>query len=35
MQRKWTAKILAFVMALIGVVLAVGGAYLLLLGGSP
>ena len=35
MQRKWTATILALVMALIGIVLAVGGAYLVFLGGSP
>ena len=35
MKRSWPATILAFVMALIGIVLAVGGAWLLVLGGSP
>ncbi len=35
MKRSWPATILAFVMALIGIVLAIGGAWLLILGGSP
>lgn len=35
MERSWPAVILALVTALIGMVLAVGGAWLLLLGGSP
>ena len=35
MRGGWAAIILAFVMALIGIVLTVGGAWLLILGGSP
>ena len=35
MIRSLVATILAFVMALIGIVLAIGGAWLLILGGSP
>src|SRR5206468_4535524 len=35
MKRNWAAAALAFVMALIGIVLAIGGAWLLILGGSP
>lgn len=35
MQHKWAAVILALVMALIGIVLTIGGAYLVSLGGSP
>ena len=35
MQRKWAAAILALVIALIGIVLTIGGAYLVSLGGSP
>ena len=35
MKRSWPATILAFVMALIGIVLTIGGAWLLILGGSP
>src|SRR5437763_6807078 len=35
MKRSWAATILAFVMALIGIILTLGGAWLLLLGGSP
>ena len=35
MRRSWAAMILAFVMALIGIVLTVGGAWLVSLGGSP
>jgi quinoprotein glucose dehydrogenase len=34
MKRSWVASLLAIIMALIGIVLAVGGAWLLLLGGS-
>ena len=34
MKRSWAATILAFVMALIGIVLAIGGAWLVSLGGS-
>ena len=35
MKRSWAATILAFFMALIGIELALGGAWLLILGGSP
>jgi quinoprotein glucose dehydrogenase len=35
MRGGWAATILALVMALIGIVLTVGGAWLLILGGSP
>src|SRR3954468_10912336 len=35
MRRSWAATILAFVMALIGIVLTLGGAWLVSLGGSP
>ena len=35
MTRKWAAAILSVIMALIGIVLAAGGAWLLILGGSP
>ena len=35
MKRSWPATILAFFMAIIGIVLAIGGAWLLILGGSP
>jgi quinoprotein glucose dehydrogenase len=35
MRRSWAATILAFVMALIGIVLTVGGVWLVGLGGSP
>jgi quinoprotein glucose dehydrogenase len=35
MTRKWVAAILSIIMALIGIVLAAGGAWLLILGGSP
>ena len=35
MKRSWAATILAFFMAMIGIVLAIGGAWLLILGGSP
>jgi quinoprotein glucose dehydrogenase len=35
MKRSWPATILAFFMALIGIALAIGGAWLLILGGSP
>src|SRR5690349_19008047 len=35
MKRSWAAVILAIVMALIGFTLAVGGGWLLSLGGSP
>ena len=34
MGRSWSAAILAMVMGLIGIVLTVGGGYLLILGGS-
>jgi quinoprotein glucose dehydrogenase len=34
MKAGWAARILALVMALIGIVLAIGGAWLLILGGS-
>src|SRR4029079_7814122 len=34
MRAGWAATILAFVMAIIGIVLTVGGAWLLMLGGS-
>ena len=35
MKRSWSAIFLAIVMALIGLILTVGGAWLLGLGGSP
>ena len=35
MRRSWAAMIVAFVMALIGIVLTVGGIWLVSLGGSP
>ncbi|MEO7277170.1 MAG: PQQ-binding-like beta-propeller repeat protein [Sphingomicrobium sp.] len=35
MKRNWLATLLALVIALIGLLLAVGGAWLLVLGGSP
>jgi len=35
MKRSWAAVILAFVMALIGITLTIGGGLLLSLGGSP
>ena len=35
MRRSWAATILAFVMALIEIVLTLGGAWLVSLGGSP
>ena len=35
MKRSWVATILALIIALIGVVLGIGGAWLLALGGSP
>src|SRR3954449_5893092 len=35
MRRSWAATILAFVMALIGIVLTLGGAWLVSLDGSP
>src|SRR5947209_297240 len=35
MKRNWAAASLALVMALIGIVLAIGGAWLIMLGGSP
>ena len=34
MKAGWAAAILAFVMALIGIVLTAGGAWLVVLGGS-
>src|SRR6478736_4374230 len=35
MRRSWSAIILAFILGLIGIVLTLGGAWLLTLGGSP
>lgn len=35
MKRIWLAVLMGAIMALIGIILAVGGAYLLILGGSP
>ena len=35
MRAGWAATVLALVLALIGIILAAGGAWLLMLGGSP
>ncbi len=35
MKRNWLAVLMGALMVVIGLILAIGGAYLLILGGSP